>query len=73
MTTTVLRKIRTDLGILQRRLADVSGVPRPYISLAETGRYVPSDEQMKRLRDALREHGATVEPDTDLLAAVEDA
>ena len=44
---------RVALGVSIRRLADLSGVDKAYLSLAENGRYIPTGEQYRAVMDAL--------------------
>ena len=45
---------RVALGISIRRLAELSGVDKAYLSLAENGKYIPSGEQYDAVEAALR-------------------
>ena len=45
---------RVALGVSIRQLEVLSGVARPFLSLAENGRYIPSGEQYDAVERALR-------------------
>lgn len=44
---------RVQLGVSIRRLSDLTGIQRSYISLAERGRLVPTGEEYRKVMDAL--------------------
>lgn len=52
---------RVRLGLSLRDLARLSGVAAPYLSMAESGRLVPTGDQWQAVMDALRraEQGAS--------------
>jgi predicted transcriptional regulator len=45
---------RVRLGVSLRRLSDLSGVPKSYLSMAEAGRLIPSGEEWEKVMAALR-------------------
>ena len=45
---------RVRLGVSLRQLAKLSGVSKVYLSLAESGRLVPTADQYRAVTDALR-------------------
>lgn len=50
-----VRELRKNLGLTQQKLADEVGVPRPYISRLERGRFKkPSADLMLRVAKALK-------------------
>jgi len=58
MKTETLKTIRKKKGLSQWRLAIISGVSRSKLSLYEGG-YMPlSDDELKRVRKALRAHNS---------------
>lgn len=51
-------KERVRLGLSLRQLAHLSGVPKSYLSLAESGRLIPTSEQYEAVMRVLREHAS---------------
>lgn len=45
---------RVALGISMRQLEVLSGIARPWLSMAENGRYIPTGEQYDAVERALR-------------------
>ena len=48
--------------MLFRSLAELSGVPAPYLSLAENGRMVPTGAEHEAVMEALRKARADRDP-----------
>jgi transcriptional regulator with XRE-family HTH domain len=44
---------RVRLGVSIRRLSDLTGIPRGYLSMAERGRLVPTGEEYRKVMNAL--------------------
>ncbi len=53
---------RVALGLSLERLAELSGVPAPYLSLAENGRMVPTGAEHEAVMEALRKARADRDP-----------
>ena len=49
----LLLNMRKDMGISQRHLSEITGIPQANISKIENGHYLPSLLILKRLADAL--------------------
>ncbi len=45
---------RVELGLSLRQLADLSGIDRSLLSMAENGRIIPSGDEYRAVNDALR-------------------
>jgi DNA-binding XRE family transcriptional regulator len=63
----LLKHLRTECGISQRKLAEEAGMSKPFITWAENGRFIPSPSQLERIALALDYYD---EP-TDLLKETE--
>lgn len=46
---------RVRVGVSLRRLSDLTGIPRGYLSMAERGRLVPTGEEYRKVMAALDE------------------
>lgn len=46
--------MRVRVGISIRRLSEMTGIPRGYLSMAETGRLVPTGDEYAKVMDALQ-------------------
>ena len=55
-----LRELRARLGLQQRELAHLLGVPQPTLSCWETGRSVPSTRSLRRIVATLGPDALTV-------------
>jgi transcriptional regulator with XRE-family HTH domain len=54
-----VRKVK---GLTQQELADLSDIPKPYISYIETGRWNPKPEHLAKLEEALNVNFDEVRP-----------
>lgn len=48
-----MRMLRVREGISQQELSERTGISRTYISMLECNQVVPSDDWMRRIKDAL--------------------
>lgn len=49
---------RVAAGVSLRRLSELTGIPRGYLSMAETGRLVPTGEEYRKVMAVLQEAAA---------------
>ena len=48
-----IRVLRARGGLSQQELSDRTGISRSYISLLESNQVIPSDDWLRRIKDAL--------------------
>lgn len=72
--TTIGRQIRiarVAKGMQQKDLAEATGLKRSVISLIETGRVNPTDDELQKIRTILAGWNAEIEPAVKALAPQE--